>query len=77
MSRGEITVALVAYMAAAVVAIGAAFMALTYASKLFRICAPAAREVILWLAIPQFGFGMLFAFALTLVWICVFSWSER
>lgn len=53
-----------------------ACVALAYLSTLFRHYAPAAREWLLWLMVPQFGMGMVFAFGLTTACLFLLAWRR-
>lgn len=49
---------------------------LAQVSTLFRHYAPAAREWLLWLMVPQFGMGMVFAFGLTTACLFLLAWRR-
>ena len=49
---------------------------LAQVSTLFRHYAPIAREWLLWLMVPQFGMGMVFAFGLTTACLFLLAWRR-
>ena len=52
-------------------------VALAFLSTLFRVYAPAVRDWLLWLMVPQFGLGILFAFGLTTVFLLVLAFKRH